>query len=417
MSRTVIKVENLAKAYRIGVRARESDTLAGTLLNVLKSPIKNFRDLRNLRDLNNDAESLFWALNDLSFEVFEGEVVGIIGHNGAGKSTLLKILSRITEPTRGRVIIEGRVSSLLEVGTGFHPDLSGRENIYMNGTILGMRKREIDSKLEEIVEFSGISRHLDTPVKRYSSGMAVRLAFSVAAHLEPDILVIDEVLAVGDMEFQKRCLGKMDDVAKKGRTVLFVSHNLGFVDSLCKRGIVLKGGVICFNGSAKGAIAEYTSEYLKKSSQYLAPPSKSGIFIKDVNLVTSESFGIQMVNKSFEVHFLIQTPVKLVNPSLSFQLVNSQNVPVVHVLNLNTEVPFCQETGTTKLSCKMPNLRLYPGLYSLTLNFNKGWGQVNDGPLKNICVFEVIRNQNRDLYWYENAATYLEDCEWTAENL
>ncbi|MFN4958935.1 MAG: ABC transporter ATP-binding protein, partial [Cyclobacteriaceae bacterium] len=201
MSRTIIQVEHLSKAYRVGVEERKADTLAGAFWQALTAPVRNFRNLRNLRNVSEDEETLFWALRDVSFEVKEGEVLGIIGHNGAGKSTLLKILSRITEPTEGRITIHGRVSSLLEVGTGFHPDLTGRENIYMNGTILGMRKKEIDSKLEEIIAFSGISRHIDTPVKRYSSGMTVRLAFSVAAHLDPEILVIDEVLAVGDMEF------------------------------------------------------------------------------------------------------------------------------------------------------------------------------------------------------------------------
>ncbi|MBX2943871.1 MAG: ABC transporter ATP-binding protein, partial [Cyclobacteriaceae bacterium] len=200
MSKTVIQVEHLSKAYRIGAAEKKSDTIAGALWNAIKSPVTNFKQLRNLRALGQDEATVFWALKDINFEVKEGEVLGIIGHNGAGKSTLLKILSRITEPTEGRVTIHGRVSSLLEVGTGFHPDLTGRENIYMNGTILGMRKKEIDAKLDEIIAFSGIDKYIDTPVKRYSSGMTVRLAFSVAAHLEPEILIIDEVLAVGDAE-------------------------------------------------------------------------------------------------------------------------------------------------------------------------------------------------------------------------
>lgn len=257
MSKTVIRVEHLSKAYRIGAAEKKSDTIAGALWNAVKSPLSNFKQLRNLRSLEQDEDTVSWALKDINFEVKEGEVLGIIGHNGAGKSTLLKILSRITEPTEGRVTIHGRVSSLLEVGTGFHPDLTGRENIYMNGTILGMRKKEIDAKLDEIIAFSGIDKYIDTPVKRYSSGMTVRLAFSVAAHLEPKILIIDEVLAVGDAEFQSRCLGKMDEVAKAGRTVLFVSHNMAAVSSLCSRGILINGGTIQSDGIPENIIERY----------------------------------------------------------------------------------------------------------------------------------------------------------------
>ncbi|PHR95887.1 MAG: polysaccharide/polyol phosphate ABC transporter ATP-binding protein, partial [Blastopirellula sp.] len=232
MSNPIISVENLGKAYRLGLKDETPDSLVGMATSWIKAPLKNFKKLRRLdvRKADTDDEDVFWALKDVSFEVNQGDVVGIIGRNGAGKSTLLKLLSRITEPTAGRAVIRGRVSSLLEVGTGFHPELSGRDNIYMNGTILGMTKREIDSKFDEIVEFSGVEKFLDTPVKRYSSGMMVRLAFAVAAHLEPEILIVDEVLAVGDAMFQNKCLGKMQDVAKSGRTVLFVSHNMGAVE-------------------------------------------------------------------------------------------------------------------------------------------------------------------------------------------
>ncbi|MFN8692534.1 MAG: ABC transporter ATP-binding protein, partial [Cyclobacteriaceae bacterium] len=289
MSRTIIQVEHLSKAYRVGVEERKADTLAGAFWQALTAPVRNFRNLRNLRNVSEDEETLFWALRDVSFEVKEGEVLGIIGHNGAGKSTLLKILSRITEPTEGRITIHGRVSSLLEVGTGFHPDLTGRENIYMNGTILGMRKKEIDSKLEEIIAFSGISRHIDTPVKRYSSGMTVRLAFSVAAHLDPEILVIDEVLAVGDMEFQKKCLGKMESVAKQGRTVLFVSHNMTAVSNLCSRVIWLSKGCILKNGSTSSVISDYIKgvsgdaySSVWRASQML----DKKIYFKEVKLLT-----------------------------------------------------------------------------------------------------------------------------------
>ncbi|HAH37111.1 MAG TPA: ABC transporter ATP-binding protein, partial [Algoriphagus sp.] len=223
----VIKVSNLSKRYRLGLKEKYADTLVGKISQIIRSPYDNLKRLRDLNRFGLEDDSVFWALKDVSFEVKEGEVLGIIGKNGAGKSTLLKILSQITEPTSGNIEIHGRVASLLEVGTGFHPELSGRENIYMNGTILGMTRREIDSKLDEIIDFSGVEKFIDTPVKFYSSGMKVRLGFSVAAHLDPEILIIDEVLAVGDYEFQKKCLGKMEDVSKnQGRTVLFVSHNL-----------------------------------------------------------------------------------------------------------------------------------------------------------------------------------------------
>lgn len=265
MSKSVIKVENLSKRYRLGLKEKQSKTLAGQLVNMIKSPWQNLKQLREMNRFGIEDESVFWALKDVSFEVKEGEVLGIIGKNGAGKSTLLKILSGITDPTSGRIEIMGRVASLLEVGTGFHPELSGRENIYMNGTILGMTRREIDSKLDEIIDFSGVEKFIDTPVKFYSSGMKVRLGFSVAAHLEPEILIIDEVLAVGDYEFQAKCLGKMESVSGQGRTVLFVSHNLEAVKSLCSRCIVLDKGQIGFNGFTKLAIQDYLRSDLIRS--------------------------------------------------------------------------------------------------------------------------------------------------------
>lgn len=262
MSKSVISVENLSKAYRIGLKEEVPDTIMGAMKGILRAPFRNARRLRRLNtniatQEDSDTEETLWALKDVSFEVNQGDVLGIIGRNGAGKSTLLKVLSRITEPTSGRAVIRGRVSSLLEVGTGFHPELTGRDNIYMNGTILGMRKKEIDRKFDEIVDFSGVEKFLDTPCKRYSSGMQVRLAFAVAAHLEPEILVIDEVLAVGDAEFQQKCLGKMQDVAKRGRTVLFVSHNMQAVRSLCSRAISLRQGMVISEGLADDIVNEY----------------------------------------------------------------------------------------------------------------------------------------------------------------
>ncbi|MBM3129903.1 MAG: ABC transporter ATP-binding protein [Chloroflexi bacterium] len=271
MSDIALRVENLSKLYKIGKAQRRHDTLRDALTDLLpriprintnrkeKEKISEIRAIRGKESISNNSwqEDTIWALKDVSFDVKRGEVVGIIGRNGAGKSTLLKILSRITEPTKGRALIDGRVGSLLEVGTGFHPELTGRENIYLNGAILGMTRREIALKFDEIVAFAEIEKFLDTPVKRYSSGMYVRLAFAVAAHLEPEILLVDEVLAVGDAAFQKKCLGKMGDVAKEGRTVLFVSHNMHAVRNLCSRSILMESGRVEENGNTEAVITRY----------------------------------------------------------------------------------------------------------------------------------------------------------------
>lgn len=263
MSQPVISVDKLSKTYRIGLKDEIPDTLAAALTGFLKAPLRNLRQLRRLdtsKHIAGEADT-YTALRSISFDVQRGDVLGVIGRNGAGKSTLLKILSRITKPTSGRAVIRGRVSSLLEVGTGFHPDLSGRDNVYLNGTILGMTKSEIDRKFDQIVDFSGIEKFLDTPIKRYSSGMKVRLAFSVAAHLEPEILIVDEVLAVGDADFQKKCIGKMRTVADGGRTVLFVSHNLSAVTQLCNRGLVIQNGEVKCDAPIEEAVSQYMSAF------------------------------------------------------------------------------------------------------------------------------------------------------------
>lgn len=261
-----IKLENVNKVYRLGAKDESDESLLQSFMSMVKSPVKNYRKYRSLYDFSdldfdnpdvNPDPNILWALRNVSFNVHQGEVVGIIGRNGAGKSTLLKILSKITPPARGRVEIHGRTSSLLEVGTGFHNELTGRENVYLNATILGMRKKEVDRKFDEIVEFSGVEKFLDTPVKRYSSGMRVRLAFSVAAHLEPEILIIDEVLAVGDAAFQEKCLNKMEDVGHQGRTVFFVSHNMPAVTRLCQRVVSLQNGQVVADGPAHEIVAAY----------------------------------------------------------------------------------------------------------------------------------------------------------------
>ena len=257
MSEVVINVDTLGKAYRIYHQRRERYT---ALRDVISDKLRRVVRVGRRTEFESPEVEDFWALKNVSFDVRRGDVVGIVGRNGAGKSTLLKILSRITEPTEGRVTLRGHVASLLEVGTGFHPELSGRENIYLNGAILGMTRAEIKRKFDEIVTFADVEKFLDTPVKRYSSGMHVRLAFSVAAHLEPEILVVDEVLAVGDAEFQTKCLGKMRDVSQSGRTVLFVSHNIAAVQTLCRRGLLLERGRVIVDGRTSEAVQRYLEE-------------------------------------------------------------------------------------------------------------------------------------------------------------
>jgi lipopolysaccharide transport system ATP-binding protein len=268
MSEPIIKIKNLSKCYRIGTKEKGYKTFREVIIDGVSAPFRNLKRLQRLTKFNNNgndvqSSDIIWALKDISCEINEGEVLGIIGKNGAGKSTLLKILSRITEPTSGIIEINGRVSSLLEVGTGFHPELTGRENIFLNGAILGMRKQEIKDKFDEIVNFAEIEKFLDTPVKRYSSGMYVRLAFAVAAHLEPEVLLVDEVLSVGDIAFQKKCLGKMEDVAKGGRTVIFVSHNMSAIRNLCNNAIWLDNGRIVKKGDIDEVIKDYEESQLK----------------------------------------------------------------------------------------------------------------------------------------------------------
>jgi lipopolysaccharide transport system ATP-binding protein len=281
-SDAVITAEGVGKRYRLGEResyAALRDVLAGAFT----APIRRVRQRRVQRPE-------IWALDDVSFAVARGEILGLIGANGAGKSTLLKILSRITDPTKGRVVLRGRVGSLLEVGTGFHPELTGRENIMLNGTILGMRRAEIVRRFDEIVEFSGTQKFLDTPVKRYSSGMQVRLAFAVAAHLEPEILLVDEVLAVGDAEFQQKCLGKMRDVTREGRTVIFVSHNLAAVRSLCPRALVLTKGRLAFDGPTEDAVHQYLGHASGEPSAAVVEGEKLALHIGKTRLYSDEPF-------------------------------------------------------------------------------------------------------------------------------
>lgn len=279
MSDIAIRIENLSKLYRLGQKRERYRTLRDTLTDMFRSPFRKVGGL--LRgEASTPRDEDLWALRDVSLEVKRGEVIGVIGRNGAGKSTLLKVLSRITEPTRGHADIYGRIGSLLEVGSGFHPELTGRENIFLNGAILGMRRAEIERKFDEIVAFAEVERFIDTPVKHYSSGMYLRLAFGVAAHLEPEILVVDEVLAVGDMNFQTKCLAKMQDVSGAGRTVLFVSHNMGAIHRLCPRSILLNQGRVIADGKTDEVIQTYVAQGLVQRPEYLQPSNPA----KPVNL-------------------------------------------------------------------------------------------------------------------------------------
>lgn len=368
MSNTVIKVQGLSKRYRIGLKEKRADTFIGQLGQLLRAPLDNFRQLRNLSRFQHDDESVFWALRDVEFEVQQGEVLGIIGHNGAGKSTLLKILSRITEPSSGEVRLRGRVSALLEVGTGFHPELTGRENIFMNGTILGMTRREIDAKLDEIVDFSGVEKYIDTPVKFYSSGMRVRLGFAVAAHLEPEILIIDEVLAVGDAEFQKKCLGKMKDVAGQGRTVLFVSHNMAAVNALCSKAVVLKNGKMIFEGDTSNAVSFYQHSFgyaLSEMVEWLEKDAPGDDRARLLKIAVSPAIGDHIsVSSGIILTFVCKSNISYTGLDLSFELRNHEEVLMLHHGHIIAK-PEELQPGYYEVTAEIPSHVLNEGEYRL----------------------------------------------------
>lgn len=311
----IIQVQNISKKYLISHHRGSYVALRDVLSTIARHPFRFFRSkAREAAGLKKKED--FWALKDISFEVNKGDIVGVIGHNGAGKSTLLKILSQITPPTTGEIRIHGRVGSLLEVGTGFHPELTGRENVYLNGSILGMTRAEIERKFSDIVEFAGIEKFLDTPVKYYSSGMYVRLAFSVAAHVEPEVLIIDEVLAVGDAEFQKKCLGKMEEVTQKeGRTILFVSHNMGAIQSICNRCILLSEGKIAYDGTPEEAIKRYFSSYIQTESSMVLTHERIHESAHLTNFSITDSRGNPSTNLSIEEPFQVNIGYKIDVPS------------------------------------------------------------------------------------------------------
>jgi lipopolysaccharide transport system ATP-binding protein len=401
MSEVAIRVENLSKLYRIGALQQRHDTLRDALVSTFKRS--------NIQTLERSDE--IWALRDVSFEVQRGEVVGIIGRNGAGKSTLLKILSRITEPTEGRAEIHGRVGSLLEVGTGFHPELTGRENIYLNGAILGMRRVEIERRFDEIVAFAEIEKFLDTPVKRYSSGMYVRLAFAVAAHLEPEIMLVDEVLAVGDVQFQKKCLGKMGDVAKEGRTVLFVSHNMVAVQTLCQRALWLDAGQM----KAQGAVSPIVTTYLR--SGLADDAAKERVWADIATAPGNETVRVHRIAVRPEDSgagdvITMQTPLQIevdywnllpaVHLHATFHIYNDQGIiafttsagfdpdPMLHV-----QPPI----GLFHSVCHIPGNLLNSGVHRVGLFLVRG-NMAATYQLDEAIGFEVIDNAGRKFAWY-----------------
>ena len=384
MSDIAIKVENLSKRYRIGLKEQMPDTFVGAITSWLTAPLANFQQVRKLSHfsenggggstrLTTDPDDVIWALRDVSFEIKQGEVVGIIGRNGAGKSTLLKILSRITEPTSGRAIISGRVSSLLEVGTGFHPELTGRENVYLNGTVLGMSKQEIDRKFDAIVDFSGVEKFMDTPVKRYSSGMNVRLAFSVAAHLEPEILMVDEVLAVGDVAFQKKCLGKMGDVSKEGRTVLFVSHNMAAIQSLCEKTLWLSRGQKRIFHETDETVTTYLESVANvnitplKERHDRQGDGKLRLVAFDAHQDSENRSVICGRPASFLLHFETLPDMCLQNVHISIAVNTLLGENVLYFSNDLVGVEFSDLPSYGKLVCHVDRLPLATGSYSVNL--------------------------------------------------
>ncbi len=396
-SETVIRVENLGKRYRIGTNQPPAKTLGGKLKNTLTSP---FEWLEKQMRPPTEEETL-WALNDVSFEVNRGEVVGVIGRNGAGKSTLLKILSRITEPSIGFAEIRGRVGALLEVGTGMHPELTGRENIYQNGCILGMRKWEIDKKFDEIVDFSGIKKFIDTPVKRYSSGQRVRLGFAIAAHLEPEILVVDEVLAVGDIEFQNKCLGKMQDIADRGRTVLFVSHNMGAVENLCSRAILLNNGTIFENGPVNDILKKYTGFINNKQILNALSTNKdrSGngmLRIRNVKILSNQSL---RTNCSFTLSISVENCSKkpISKISLGYSISTSTGTILFISYSDYSDIYFSCQRENIEFHIEVRKLPLTPGHYEISARL-LGENIELDWPRYPVLKFEILNSGIHDEY-------------------
>jgi lipopolysaccharide transport system ATP-binding protein len=384
MSDVAIETKELGKSYTLGVKGPGYGTLREAIVEKARNPFRRERKEKQDRDL-------LWALKDLSLTIRTGEVVGLIGHNGAGKSTLLKILSRITEPSTGYADVTGRVGSLLEVGTGFHPELTGRENIFLNGAILGMRRAEIRTRFDEIVEFAEMERFLDTPVKRYSSGMSVRLAFAVAAHLEPEILIIDEVLAVGDLAFQKKCLGKMGDVTDEGRTVLFVSHNMSLIRSLCRRGILLANGSIVTDGPVDDTVGVYLKSLEQLASESLDERTDrrgwQQIQLTRVELSGHEGPGTRLVTGE-AARFLFEVSGWFSRMSCAFTIYNHLGQAVT---TFSSTPPTVDDDEDPKLrnafECTVDELLLVPGRYRVDVTI-EGKGHRQD-QIEGAAFFDV----------------------------
>ncbi len=369
----IIEVKNISKKYNITHEKGGYVALRDVLTNIAKNPFK-FVKHKAKAVVGKAGQEEFWALKDINFTVEKGEAIGIIGANGAGKSTLLKILSRITPPTTGEIKMRGKIASLLEVGTGFHPELTGRENIFLNGAILGMTKKEISAKFNNIVEFSGVAKFIDTPVKRYSSGMYVRLAFAVAAHMEPDILIVDEVLAVGDAEFQKKCLGKMDEVTKTaGRTILFVSHNMAAIQNLCKRCVLLEGGEIKMIGEAKEVVERYLNSRTSVSKTPLKDrKDRKGIGLirfTDIKITNSENSEEIKSGDKLKISLRYESDFKrsISNVRIILTLRNRQEIPVLRLDNLVTKNTFSAIKPNGEIICETGEINLTEDSYYLNL--------------------------------------------------
>jgi ABC-type polysaccharide/polyol phosphate transport system ATPase subunit len=416
MSDISVRADNLGKWYRIGERAHDRNVREAVNAAVL-APYRMLRRGERPSFRRRTPAPSIWALRNVSFELRQGELLGIVGVNGAGKSTLLKILSRITEPTEGSAEMHGRVRALLEVGSGFHPQLTGRENVYLNGAILGMKRAEVARKFDEIVAFAEIERFIDTPVRWYSTGMYARLAFSVAAHLEPDVLIVDEVLAVGDVGFQRKCIAKMGDVAAGGRTVIFVSHILYVVEQLTERCLVLKDGTLCFDGPTSEALRIYQS-FLKdpneQTAAYEAPQSVAHNHLTSARVQTSAPYGIHEWGEPITFEFDLEISEPHSSLCFSFQVVNAQRQPVCEFWLYDADVPYRREEGNFRLRCHVPKFRLYMGPYTLRTWLTERRSSTVIESLQDICHFEVsMQGTYRDEYaWEPGTSVYLEDATW-----
>jgi lipopolysaccharide transport system ATP-binding protein len=416
----VIKVEKLSKSYLIGHQMRNGqESFREAVGRHARSVARAALDMSRGRQIVQGTEiEEFWALRDVSFEVQRGEVLGIIGRNGAGKSTLLKILSRITEPTSGRATIRGRVASLLEVGTGFHQDLTGRENIYLNGAILGMSRAEIKSKFDEIVDFAEIEKFLDTPVKRYSSGMYVRLAFAVAAHLEPEILIIDEVLAVGDVAFQRKCLGKMQDVANGGRTVLIVSHHMPMIRTLCSRLVVLASGTVAYDGGVADGIYQYLETFRDMTTKTSLRDRKDRG--GDGRLRFGDAYVVgyggvrNVVHMGEEVRIVLtfSTTETIRAFDVSLHIRDMWDQTVLRIATRETTMPFNCAMGTGSITCVIPRLALLSGSYSLLIAASVPPAFEYLDYITQATSFEVLADDVYGTGKVPEYGTFFTDCVW-----